>query len=97
MNAAGHPIQAPDQSLADHRGDMAAWLGCDLAALDSDHDPLHANLCQWAGAPSYSLMIAQGIDLPEAKRRLADLEEYAVLGVQRWLNHLAAEGEGSHA
>lgn len=85
----GHPIQRPGQSLASHKRDMAQWMGCSsVEQMDQDHDPLHAELTQWMGATSYSLLVAQGVDLPPPLRRLAELEENAVLHVQRWLQAL---------
>lgn len=88
----GHPIQRPDQSFASHQSEMANWMGApSVAEMNRVHDPLHAELSQWMGATSYSLLLAQGVDLPPNLRRLAELEEVAVLHTQRWLQHLHNE------
>ena len=59
--------------------------GDDVAAMTRDHDPLHVALAKWLGLPaSYSLRMAAG-ELPEAERWLAELEEAAVMAVQRFV------------
>lgn len=63
---------------------MARELGYgdDVAALSRSHDWLHSLLCDALGLPySYSLMLAAGC---EVDKRLADLEEAAVLATQRF-------------
>lgn len=93
FHAPGHPMQGPGQSLESHKADMAKWMGCEtVEEMDRDHDPLHAELCQWMGSTSYSLLAAQGVQLPDNLRRIAELEECAVLNVQRWLQALKNEG-----
>jgi hypothetical protein len=88
----GHPIRRPGQSMDEHKRDMARWMGCSsVEQMDDDHDPLHAELSQWMGATSYSLLLAQGVELPPKLRRLAELEENAVIAVQRWLQALKNE------
>lgn len=94
MNAQGHPLRREGQSLAQHQAEMAAWMGyADADEMNDEHDPLHAALCLWAGVPSFSLMSAQGVALNKPRKRLASLEEAAVLHLQRWLAHLRQEGE----
>lgn len=59
--------------------------GDDILAMCREHDPLHALLCAWLGLPSsYSLRYAAG-DLDHADRHLADVEEAAVMAVQRFM------------
>lgn len=76
----------------------ARWLGygSDIAALDRDHDPLHRRLCSWLGIPSYSMKDAAGEPLTADERRLAEVEEDAVLCVQRLVQHhkVSAQVEG---
>lgn len=85
----GHPIQRPDQSFASHQLEMARWVGApSVEELNRCHDPLHAELSQWMGCTSYSLLLAQGVDLSPELRHIAELEEAAVLAAQRWLQHL---------
>lgn len=68
---------------------MADWLGYETAdEMNEAHDPLHAELCHWFMVPSFSLMTAQGIELASERKALAEMEEAAVLHVQRWLRHL---------
>ena len=92
--AAGHPLRREGQPLAEHQAEMARWMGyATVEELNADHDPLHAALCQWLGVPSYSLMIAQGVALDAKRMRLANLEEVAVLTIQRFIANLRQEGE----
>lgn len=90
----GHPIRRPDQSIEEHKRDMARWMGCSsVEEMDNDHDPLHAELSQWMGATSYSLLDAQGVPLTHEQRRMAELEENAVIAVQRWLQSIKNAGD----
>lgn len=56
--------------------------GDDIAAMDRDHDPLHLALCAWLGVRSHAL--ADGRGEPH-DATLANLEEVAVLAVQRFM------------
>ncbi|GAA4015378.1 hypothetical protein GCM10022280_12640 [Sphingomonas swuensis] len=68
---------------------MAEWLGCEtVEEMNNAHDGLHAELAQWMGATSFSLLMAQGVALTPERQALAALEEEAVLFVQRWLQGL---------
>lgn len=75
------PRQRPGQSLESHQAEMAEWMGCDVETMNAAHDPAHRSICAWLGVPSHSMACADGesFDL-----RLADLEENAVLHVQRF-------------
>lgn len=72
---------------------MAQWMGCSVEEMNSTHDGLHAELCQWFGATSFSLLMAQGVELTPERRHLAELEEAAVLATQRWLQGIKNAGE----
>lgn len=51
--------------------------------MTRDHDPLHSALAAWVGLPaSLALQLAAG---ETADRELADLEEAAVLALQKLL------------
>ena len=90
MNA---PRHIPGQTFEEHQRDMADWMGCSVEEMNDFRDGLHAELCQWMGATSYSLLMAQGVELSPSRKALADLEENAVLHTQRWLQALKNEGE----
>jgi hypothetical protein len=62
----------------------AAWLGCTVDEMNRMHDQLHIDLCHAFGLDSYSLQPLAECDRQET-RRLAELEERAVMHVQRWL------------
>lgn len=72
------------------QAETAEWMGYgdDVAAMNRDHDPLHARLCAWAGTDSVSLRIARGEDVTVVEQEIAWREEDAVLHVQRWLRAL---------
>ena len=78
------PTRRPDQSHDDHQREVAAWVGCDVQTLNEDHDPLHAALCAWLQVRSHSLACARGEPFD---REMADIEEEAVLCVQRLAAH----------
>jgi hypothetical protein len=60
-----------------------------IAAMTRTHDPLHARLTNWLGMPhSFSLMKAAGCPV---SAQLADLEERAVIAVQRFQRAWEAE------
>jgi hypothetical protein len=63
---------------------MAEWAGYSVARLNEDHDKLHAALCKWLGIASHAMLDAAG--LPH-DARLAEVEEVAVLSVQRLIAH----------
>ncbi|WP_300974857.1 hypothetical protein [Sphingomonas sp. LHG3406-1] len=92
-HAVGQPVRLPGQSFEDHQRDMARWMGCSVAEMNTAHDGLHAELCQWMGSTSFSLLMAQGVELSPERRAIAGLEEAAVLHVQRWLQALKNSGE----
>lgn len=73
--------------------ETAEWMGCSIEQMNAAHDPLHADLCKWAGVESQSLRVAKGEILDAEEHRLAWLEEAAVLNVQRWM---VALGEGNN-
>ena len=84
------------QALPDNadKAQTAAWMGypaglAGIVAMDARHDPLHADLGEWVGIPSFSLRIASGEALSGPERLLAGLEEDAVLCLQRYLQHVA--------
>jgi hypothetical protein len=93
-HARAHPVRLAHQTEAEHKREMASWMGYGtIEEMDRDHDPLHAEMSQWMGATSYSLLHAQGVKLTLKQQRLAQLEENAVLAAQRWLANLRQEGE----
>jgi hypothetical protein len=83
-----HAHPRPDQAA------IAAELGYpNAAALTREHDPLHSLLAAWLGLPaSFAIREAAG-DLPVAQHRLADLEEAAVLALQRFMRAAGVELE----
>lgn len=84
-----HPLRQPGQSFDDHQREVATWCGYpDVAALNRDHDRLHAALTDWLGIPSHSLLAARG-EAHDVK--LAEIEENAVLATQRLLATHGAE------
>jgi len=88
------PRRLPDQPFDAHQRHMADWIGArSVEEMNAAHDSLHAELCQWMGVTSFSLLMAQGVELTTEREALADLEEAAVLHVQRWLQHIKNAGE----
>lgn len=73
-----HPQHSAEQAeTAQHLG-----YGTDVDAMTRDHDLLHVSLTDWLGLPqSFSLAEAAGCE--NTDHHLADLEERAVLAVQR--------------
>jgi hypothetical protein len=73
----------------DQRQDATAeWMGYpDAAAMNRDHDTLHAELCRWLGVTSHSMRLASGATLTPEESTLAALEEDAVLHLQRFMRH----------
>ncbi len=75
------------QVLTAHR----LGYGFDVESMNHDHDSLHAALCAWLGVQSWSLTEARGAQLAWPQKRLAIIEEDAVLAVQRLMRaHLVA-------
>lgn len=65
----------------------AAWMGYTgpdaVDRMNMHHDVIHGWLCMSLGVPSYALADGRGEPLTDDQRRLAALEEVAVLHVQR--------------
>lgn len=82
----------PPEEFAAHQARTARRLGYgdDVAAMNADHDPLHRALCAWLGVDSLSLRGAAGEPLTAAEHAQANLEEDAVLAVQRFMRHAGA-------
>lgn len=81
------PAQMTRQLIAHTQRETARLLGYgdDVDAMNRDHDDLHRRLCDLFAIPSYSMQIAAGQVLPFREKSLADIEEDAVLCVQRLL------------
>lgn len=79
------PSRQPGQSFDAHQAEVAAWLGCTVERMNADHDALHEELCGAFGVESRAMRDARGEVINEADRHIANLEEEAVLHVQRWL------------
>ena len=79
------PSRRDGQSFDDHQTEVAAWLGCSVENMNRDHDALHEELCGAFGVESQALRDARGETLTVDQKRVAALEETAVLHVQRWL------------
>ena len=65
--------------------EMAKWLGCSVEQMNAEHDKLHSKLSRWTKEHSYSLELAAGVRLTPQEYTLANLEEDAVLYLQRYL------------
>jgi hypothetical protein len=82
------PERREEQSFEQHQTEMAAWCGYDdAAAMNADHDGLHRSLCGFLGVTSLSMCAAAGKRLTGEEKAMADLEEDAVLYVQRFMRH----------
>lgn len=57
--------------------------GNDVEAMNRDHDQLHGWLTMALGVPSWSLALARGEPMTIRQRKLAELEEQAVMACQR--------------
>lgn len=79
------PSRRDGQSFDDHQAEVAAWLGCSVEKMNKEHDALHQELCGAFGVVSQALRDARGETLTVDQKRVAALEETAVLHVQRWL------------
>lgn len=84
--AAIRSIQAPDGTEPMGQAATAAWMGVDVTTMNLAHDCLHHALCDAFKVPSRAMRQAAGETLDPAEQHLADLEENAVLHVQRWLH-----------
>lgn len=81
----GEPEYTPDQ----RQTAQSLGYGRNVVKMVEDHDPLHALLADWLGLESFALRVASG-ELPVGDP-LADLEEDAVLAIQRFM--VAAGGK----
>ena len=79
------PSRQPNQTFDEHQAEVAEWLGCSVAQMNKDHDALHEELCGAFGVESQAIRDARGETLTVDQKRVAALEETAVLHVQRWL------------
>jgi hypothetical protein len=82
---ASHPVRRPGQTFHAHQQETADWLGCTVEQMNADHDRLHGELTKWTGRNSYALRMGRGESLTARQRVLADLEENAVLHLQRYM------------
>jgi hypothetical protein len=69
----------------------AAWMGVSVSEMNRVHDDIHRALCAWLGITSHSMRDAAGEHLTPDEKSLADLEEAAVLHVQRLLHRTGAQ------
>lgn len=76
------------------KAQTAEWMGygADVASMDVEHDLWHLRLCEWLGVESCSLLEASGVELDERQKRLAEIEEDAVLNLQRFVQMARNEG-----
>jgi hypothetical protein len=65
--------------------ETARWLGCSIEQMNADHDRLHAWFADATGQHSYSLDLAAKRPLTLEQHILANLEEDAILNIQRYL------------
>ena len=82
----GHVVVGSPRDTDSYR-QTAIYLGydSDTLAMCKDHDPLHVLLSQWLGIEtSFSLLRASGL-LDDGDSWKADLEEQAVMAVQRYM------------
>lgn len=82
-----HPIRKPGQSHDEHQSEMAEWMGCSVEEMNLAHDQLHRMLAELSGYTSYAMRQADGLPIAPDEQKLADLEEEAVLHLQRYLHH----------
>ena len=84
-------MMRPDD-FAQHQAATARWMGYpDADAMNRDHDPLHLALCRFFGVESHALRQARGEALTREEQAFANLEEDAVMHLQRWMKHIGAE------
>lgn len=86
------PVVYGSPQGTEEQAQTAASLGCTPLEMVLLHDPLHMALADWLGFESHSLRAAAGLDMD---RRIADLEEAAVMAVQRLI--VALKRPGSYA
>lgn len=68
---------------------MAEWMGYPSAeAMNHYHDDWHRVLCRWMDTTSLALKVASGEPITPEQSRLAELEENAVLHLQRFARGL---------
>jgi hypothetical protein len=79
-------LAAPRPARRYTQEETAAWMGVDVATMNLAHDCLHHALCDAFKVRSQAMRQAAGEPLFPAEQHLADLEENAVLHVQRWLH-----------
>ncbi len=80
-----HPIRQPGQSMADHKREIAEWMGhASVAEMDAVHDHVHRAICSLIGVTSHAMRQASGEPLEPWEQHLANLEENAALAVQRF-------------
>lgn len=80
------------------KAQTATWMGypaglTGIAQMDALHDRLHVRLCEWLGLPSLSMKDAAGEPLTRDERTLAEIEEDAVMNLQRFIQHARNMGE----
>lgn len=86
------PPRRDSKPFDEHQREVASWMGYpDAAAMNAEHDKLHAALSEWLGAPSNALREARGEHLSPADQHLAWLEEHAVLHLQRYITQAGAK------
>lgn len=68
----------------------ALGYGDDVDGMNRDHDPLHRATCRWLGVVSHSMRVAAGETLTLAEQHLAELEETAVMALQKFMRHSGA-------
>ena len=79
-------------SFEQHQAATARWMGYpDAAGMNADHDDLHRALCRWLGVTSHAMRIAAGESLSREDHTLANLEEDAVMYLQKFMRHAGAK------
>lgn len=78
--------------FAQHQAATARWMGYpDADAMSRDHDALHLALSRFLGIRSQALRQARGESLSREEQAIANLEEDAVMHVQRWMQHASGQ------
>lgn len=78
-------------TLAAEQQRTAESLGVSVDEMNRVHDPLHRAVARWLGVESYALRFAAGAPLTAEQHELADIEEAAIMALQRWI-HRAGVG-----
>lgn len=60
-------------------------MGVSVETMNYDHDDLHRAIALFFGLPSHSMRVAEGEALNHHDSCLANLEEVAILHLQRYL------------